>query len=537
MSVGSRLCTALNRPYSHYCRRCKTPLLSRWHGPTIAERWHKAGQFPDGRRLSPVPPDGQEPALGTTVCITHLQDLEGARPPGVLLEWKFIDGILAVHQGGGFMALVNPFSSLAGGGHRELPIWTHPEESLVEMVDATYEAQGFRPYPPVATRDRRYLFFSTPYAVFALDLCSLSGWAAGNRNADFHTLLDCTAESDLRIAAAPIPLGHTPYRVGILLYQASRNEYRWLVLDVPGGGVVRPRAGGESLVLPVRGTLPQFGCPCQVAVSGNQPIAQPTARGGREERRDGKTDAVIALSTTQGHWLWRFSDALAGKVDAMVRTWPAGDSAGTVCLDYHIEDRRRFSFPRQRVTETAHDGSGFEWYYQCSPGGIGAGQLEYYYVPLGTLAANLPTRAMRHAGALPLGPWRPPDSGRVSEMIFLDTTGDLYDCPSGVSPMNFFDILTDFNKIVGLWLDDPILMVLANDPAENRSHEITILSLRDRQRRIRAGRLRLRADPLVWARWLFTCQLDGANLAIYRSELPIVTPSEEEPKSDHEPRA
>jgi hypothetical protein len=120
--------------------------------------------------------------------------------------------------------------------------------------------------------------------------------------------------------------------------------------------------------------------------------------------------------------------------------------------------------------------------------------------------------------------------------------------------LNFVDILMDFNKIVGLWLDDPLLMVLANDSgperfdrpatpaggsglepfeepatlagdsAADRSYEITILSLRDRRQRIRAGQLQLRADPLVWARWLFTCRLDDASLAIYRSEIPIAKP-------------
>jgi len=503
---GSRPCTALNRPYSHHCRRCGAPLLSRRRARTIAERWRKAGQFDEADRLSSAPADRPGSALGETACVTQLQDLEGARPPRVLLEWKFVDGVLAVHQGGGFMALVNPFGNLTDDGHPQLPIWTQPEEPHVEVRDVPYEAQLFRPYPPSATSDRRYLFFSTPYAAFALDLCSLPGWAAGNRNADFRTLVDCTPGLDPRIAAAPIPLAQDPYRVGVLLYHAGRDEYRWLVRDVAGGSVARPQPGdGEGVVLPMHGS------PCQYALVG---------------------DRVIALSTNREHWLWRFSDALAGKADSMVCTWLAGDSGGTVCLDYHVQDRRRFSWARQNVcfNDPLLASDGFEWYYQSSPDGIQAGQLEYYYVPLGTLSAQLPTRATIHSGALPLGPWRPPGAGGMLEMLFLDAAGggELYRCPGGVAPLNFLDILMDFNKIVGLWLCDPLLTVLANDSTHEHCWEITILSLQERQQRIRAGQLRLRADPLVWARWLFTCQLDGANLAIYRTEIPIANLSEEE---------
>lgn len=501
---GSAPCAALNRPFSRFCRRCGSPLWSRRRGRTIAERWRLASRFDDAYRLSAQSP-ADEPALafGPPVNVIQLQDLDGARPPQVLLEWRFVDGVLAIHQGGGFMAVVNPFAGDDQGSSLGRPIWTQPEERHVELRDAAYEAQVFRPYPPAVTGDRRYLLFSTPYAAFALDLCSLPGWTAGSRGADFRTLVDCTSQPDFRLAAAPVPLSQDPHQVGLLLYGQTRGEYFWRVLDLARGPARPSPLNSETLV-----PLKMRGWPCQsVTVEGR----------------------VIALSTDRGHWVWRLSDAAAGKADAMVRTWPAGESTGTLFLDYHVGDRKRFWRARQRVCwENPLGGrDGFEWYYQVSPDGIRGGQLEYYFVPLSTLEAKLPTRAETHREATPIGPWRSPDSGNMMEMLFLDG-GTLYRSAGGVAQLGFLGLLMDPDEILSLWLDDPLLVVLSVDKVRSGCQQITVFSLRDQQQRIHEGGMRLAADPLVWSRWLFTCRREGARLAVCRTEIPIAETRSEE---------
>jgi hypothetical protein len=490
VACGAAGCTALNRPMSHFCRICGRDLFSRTKGPEIAQRWRDAAQFDYPWRLAPE-------GLGPPALVAELNHAPGYRPPHVLLEWTLLDGVLAIHQGGGFLAVTHPFAEAEEDASSPGLLWSQAEENYLTLPDIAYEADDFRPFPPTPTPDHRYLLFSTPYAVFALDLCSLPGWTVSSRSHDFRLLFQCLDRPEVRLAAAPIPLSTNPPQVGLLLYDAAREKYLWTLLNV---AAPENRTPAE-----VATVLPLEGAPCQHRIAAGQ---------------------AIAFSTDRGHWVWRIEDALESDPKPMRRTWPGPHGGGTLVLDQHVERRGYLTWSRQhleasRRTRDSREPSGaFEWCYQVIDDQTRRRRFQSYQVSLPGLEATFPTNPAKFAAAIPLGQrWL--DSLAETWFLGAEEDGQLYRRGPGVKELSPTRILTvDSNEIDGLQLADPLLTIVSRDSA-GAPQRISIYTLEDPRIPMTLEVLKLRADPLVWSNWLFTCETDGGELRIFRREIQI----------------
>ena len=494
-------CDALNRPFSRYCRHCRVDLFSRSQTVPVTRLWSEARRFGYAWQFPrSVRPEGIAAPLGPPVLVAKLgQLLQPER--SALLEWSFIDGVLAVHQGGGFVALIHPFFDLEGGHRAEGVFSQHRESQCVSIPAGSCQAETFRPYPPAVTADRRRAIFSTPYAVFVLDLDNLPGWAAVRAESDFRKVLDFTSRTELCVAAAPIPLGPESDKVGVLIWDRNAERYRWSVQEVAAGHAMAEPGSEADVGVP----LPLCGERCQCHLVG---------------------DDVVAISTTHEHWVWRCVDARQSRTQAMVRTWPpAGRQDGWLSLDRHVQDRTAFSWPRQQVLVSPGRGpiEGFDWYYQSARDAGAANSLEYYHLSLSGLAAQRPMGFSEAPAGLPIGPWRSPDSG-LEEMLFVESQrgGALYRQMPGrpcLTSLQGCSIVED--GIDSLRLDDPLVTVLSSDPETPGRRRITFYSLRHPGGAVQADKLPLVADPLVWSRWLLTCERNESGVCLFRRNLPI----------------
>ena len=437
--------------------------------------------------------------------LLDLESIPRLRPAKVLLEWTFVDGLIALHQGGAFMAMVNSFPSDTATE----PLWWRAEEERSSMRDMAYTAEWFRPYPPTVTSDRRCLYFSTPYAVWMLDLCSLPGWTVeGSAAVRFLNLLDSTDRLTWRIASPPVPLDESPRQAGVVLFHTEEQRHYWTVIDVPSNCDQRNSdASGEAAwqrIIP----LPLEGTKCQCSAVGQQ---------------------AIAFSTERGHWLWRWSDARALNTEAMLRTWQPRDGVHYVVLDQQVERRDDFTWRKQHIVldpgEGANSGraEGFEWFYQSSEDGHSPSYFETYHVSLGDLNFHLPARASHERAALPIGPSVNQDIG-LPEMLCLGAGrgGELYRHTGGSNLTTMILHTVDKNETNALRLVDPLLWILSRDEEHPEAKRLSLYTLRHTESRLRVPNLRLAADPLIWSRWLFTCEYRGHTICICRREVPTV---------------
>lgn len=495
---GAGGCEALNRPLSHFCRKCGRDLTSRSHGPTLAERWRDAAQFDYAWQLA-------SSELAAPLVTAHLENAAGFRSPEVLLQWTLIDGLLALHQGGGFVAVTHPFAGADESDadrHTLAPplLWSQPENGYVQLPDAPYRADLFRPYPPRVTGDRRYLLFSTPYAAFVLDRRTLPGWSVDGRHADFRTLFTWSEHPHLRLAAAPVPLSHAPHRAGLLLYNEQTRQHGWSVVELDDAGPL------PTLVVH---PLPMQGDHCQWLMVGDQ---------------------ALAISTEYEHWVWRLEDALQASVAEMARTWPRTESHARLVLDQDVANRQLFSWPLQHLATGARPHAwsekldGFEWCYQFEDADRGHRRFESYGVSLPDLSAKYPSTPAQHAGAIPLGPRWPVqgDDEGLSEFWFLsaDKEGRLYRRSPAVKSLEPTQVLTvPREEIQGLRFDDPLLTVVSIDA--DKTYRIKLFPVHRSGLAATAERLRLVADPLIWSNWLFTCERDENHVLVRRRRIVV----------------
>jgi hypothetical protein len=333
-----------------------------------------------------------------------------------------------------------------------------------------------------------------------LDLYGLRGWHY-QLGADVpRALFDYASCSELQIAAPPIPLGARSDQVGLILCNPRARpqpQYFWSVQSIAADN-----AGAKAPSAECR--LPLKGFPCQC-----RSIA----------------DQALAISTPNEHWLWRYSDAVRSDVAAMKQTWPKAKSRGRLILDKDVEDPGSLSWARQHVLLSGRPvgrPSGFEWYYQREEGDNR--YFDWYHVDLADLVAQDPISC---GGVVPIGTWLSPCRQREMLAIALGSAGRnsaLYSRPQGLIELNPVAtvLLPERNQIEGLSVCDPLVVLVVSDASVQGGRSILIYTLQAREAPMEVGGLDLAADPLLWSRWLFTCERNGRNVSVFRREIPIV---------------
>lgn len=526
-------CQELNRPYSRFCRHCgqsQQPAT----GTNVMKRWEEVQRFDfHWRHILNSPDDRQPRSLPiATSTIQELSSIKGFRQQKVLIEWAFIDGLLAIHQGGGFVALLHPFGDLAQNAQSTVN-WTRPEESLLQAQDYELphapdgDAEVFRPYPPCATADRKLVLFSSPYAVYVVKLGSLPGW---HYRAATQARVAWCADPALQtwlaappvLLTEPVPRGRSadrtpthPNRIGLLLYNSSQSTYEWRVLELDAArpeevGTTEPPASPA----PVSALLPLTGYPVQILISRDQ---------------------HLVFATRAGHWLWSTSDARRGETSSLLPL-PSRDERADMALDKEVETRSNFSWRNQHVLRRQEYESGrreeatrqhFELCYTRFRNGRYLVERRNIWPgdPQGTCAA-VPQVVFADRSARPLGDCVSADDASIREMLYLvDSAGELYRRPiSGGDPRPLGNVQTGrLTDVYGLRFHDPLLVIVRKDSADEARQEVELRSVRTPECRAFAVGLSLRSDPIPWSNFLFTCEETKMGVAVVRREYAVET--------------
>lgn len=208
-------CRSLCRPFSRFCRQCGRTQSEENESPGEV-RWSAFLQFDRPWRFPNSESIPDEPQT-----VLDLQQIEGYLSPQGLLAFTWIDGMLALHQAGGFAAIVHPFAEKAKHhGHSPL-CWSALDPYRVRN---SRELNEIRAYPPLVTHDRKFVLFSSPNSCFGVTTSALPGWGVSGQAESFVVLDDRLLAED-ELAAPPVSLSlasgedvsSAPCRIGCLL--------------------------------------------------------------------------------------------------------------------------------------------------------------------------------------------------------------------------------------------------------------------------------------------------------------------------------
>ena len=392
----------------------------------------------------------------------------------------------------------------------------------------------WRAWPfPIATADRKHVIFSNPFAVISVQLGSLPGW---HHRAESHASVKWLASSSMEtwLAAAPVPLTSqpapiprdprhhqepVPNRVGLLLFDSRTKRHVWKVLgldDDPASEGRTAVGGGElptdEIVVPITGDSVQILF---------------------------FRDQYLVFATPAGHWLWSVEDALRGDVSTveslLTDTPDTNPDSSDIVLDAEVQTRSVFSWKNQHLLkrhdhETSRRGESTREHFELCYTRFRNGRYDAWRRsiwpgdPKGT--RKVPAQLVfRDRPARPLGDWISFDDDGTREMLFLvDSAGELYRRPiTGGDPRPMGNIQTGkMTDISGFRFHDPLLVVVrkdsSNDASNNAMYAVELRSLRHPERRAIAEKLLLRADPLPWSNFLFTCEETPRGLCVIRRE-------------------
>ncbi len=305
-------------------------------------------------------------------------------------------------------------------------------------------------------------------------------------------------DRQVTLLTAPIPLPKS--RIGLLVRGPESAEFKWLVWD---------------LKAPTRNDA-------DVATKIND--APATAIRGDDCQRDILESRIIAFSTRLGHWVWDLARAGAGEVTAIKDTWPRPPSA-----KYSIPMGQRWQAISMQWDEDRTELVGFDWYFQAAQGDGGGGinQTYYYTVKLNGLVPNDHTVLMPTKEAVPFGV-RPNPAGtpkvlfRVGDGLYLgDGQSQRY--------VQFPGVLDP--RVVTCQLHGP-LVLMQGEQAASSLRFFRLFSLTDQTAKaetflkheedLEGADLklnRIRSQPLLWSRWLFTVEEHNGILGVRRREI------------------
>jgi hypothetical protein len=443
-----KACQSWNRSFVRFCRRCGQDLRG------------SSGVWDELRTANPA---GGPTAIGPPEVVADLSDLDG--PPNSRshrVAISAVQGFLAVHQAGGFVALVRPFSATEGGlaySFRE------PETSPAALPA----------YAPSILPGGRLLLLADRRGVSVIDLwdTDISAAARTGRGPNRFT-------PPGPIAWEPIALGES--KVGLVL--GTPNSYSWLVWE-PGKSAPAMKPFKDKIT----------GGLCEAALVA------------------GKT---LAFATPDGHWAWRIEDAEARRVDEIRETWKAGAEGvdASVEIDSRADKPENFAIPSQ-VFLSSTPGGPFYWHFRTTDG-----RARSY-----RLAADLSTDdRFEFEGTSPVGVAVRPGQKRPS-MIF-EQNNRLFeerDIKGRLSPCQ---VSLPGEGRAGLQLVGTLIVTIGNRRGGSRSRPIEVQSLWEGRAPIRTEDIPgLSSDPFVWSGHMFTVERPGDDkLTLVRRAL--IAPSE-----------
>jgi hypothetical protein len=440
-----------------------------YEAETANPLWAAAGRpVIDDLAATPAPPER----------VVELSQFWSYRTPRSKLTMQLLDGLLAVHQAGSFVAILHPFQSLQGhdSGARG------PLLEREDRVEAPADACSFLPQK---MSDHRHFLFSSPYALYAVDVSSLRDFSSSREREQWHLLVDSSDEKSPKLACRPLPLDEARLA---LISQRNDGQYLWCVLDLREQVQRRPLRDLSDVSVPI----PLMGAKCHVENILGQ---------------------CLAFATTEGHWVWRHADAANCKIDALHRTIGGDPGHQQLLPNRHDERGYEFHFLRHFVQAEARASrpSRFEWYYTQAD--VPIHQLWCYRVDCQTLDTTNPCCLDDYHGVVPLGP-----CGEFQRVLFCGNRRLFFEQGLQLRPVPEHGQIEDIERAAGAVFCDPVLVVI--EPASGKEWSLTIRSIHRPNQRLALNLPPIMADPLVWSRWLFTIERgDGGTLVLNRRDL------------------
>lgn len=550
----SEKCKALNRPFTQFCRHCGEYGSLKSYRIDVARRWSEVERFDfDWKFKQSDPSEGRESQAAHTATVLNLNEQRGCVEPEVLLEMRIIDGVLAVHQGGGFLALIHPFGDLASDNDAGLDenrrenrtvVWAESEQTILQNNGhslpslSTTDATWFRPFSPLATPDGRYIIFSTPYAAISVDTASLPGWNSGS-GTKYRTLGFWEAPEALtQLAATPVPLteqprpansvlGRTPLpvsenRIGFLLQNRSDQSWWWCV-ETPGFDA--DEADNSALTNPGQRCV-------QIPLKGNN--AQILTL----------ENKFIVFATEQGHWLWTYSAAVESRVESieLLGANAADQVIRKIVLDSNVTDRNFFRKRYQHIyssrIEHRRSIESFEVAYPCHDLGssiTGTEVRQVWSKDLERTRSRKPITLGRGKQAFPLGAWLSSSDQLTELLLLVGQEGAIHHRNTAENTSTPLQNLLAGNYIDGLQFQDPLLILVCPDKVNPVEQKVELRSLRYPKGVAVVPGVSLRADPFVWSHFLFTVEIDRNKLILNRREFRIHSSGTNSHLNDREP--
>ena len=491
-------CGCLNRPYMLFCRRCQDDMLDRGWTGTSEELWQQAS-----RASLETDATGEEAdeagergslrirsvgAAGPPETVFVLSELHAYERHPSMLAMSFIKGLLAIHQAGGALALVHPFSGAPNPPGTEAT----PHTVLFEAKDPTKYRRTCRPFAPQEMSDHRHIVFATASSVYAVNVWSLRDWACREERPRHFQVVDCCETGAPQLTTAPIPLGGS---VLGLISSAGGGEYLWTTLDLKQ---VADNGRIENLAAVSR-RLPVGGDSCQAELVGKN---------------------HVAIYSPQGHWVWRVGDAQASDCSKLKQTLDPGTRR--LLMHRHDGDPNEFRSLRhfRFLPKSAHRAAtAFTWYYKHEDRPYDP--LWCYDVDLQTLKSTRSTPLDDRIGTVPLGDHQ--DSGGLRRVVFCRGKKLCVDKGLRLEDLPEQGQIEDVEQESGFVFADPLLGTLgANHSAHAPSPwQLTVRSINHANWHLTVDLPKLLSDPLIWSRWLFTVELgqDRQSMLLNRRDL------------------
>jgi hypothetical protein len=212
---------------------------------------------------------------------------------------------------------------------------------------------------------------------------------------------------------------------------------------------------------------------------------------------------TLVLATPEGHWAWKVEDALAGRVEAIRRTWRAADAGAEVraAIDRRAENQEAFANPGQVFLEGA-PGEPFYWHFRTDDG-----RARSYRVNPADLAVD---DRFEYDGLAPVGLAVRPGQDRPS--LIFERSDELFEERVIRGRLAPCQVTLPGEGRAGLQLVATLIVTIGNARGDARARQIEIQSLWGGRPPIRVDEVPgLASDPFVWSGHVFTVERPGEN--------------------------
>lgn len=328
-------CKVVNRPFTRFCVLCGQSQWDMDGQLDAGQLWQRAAEFDRSWRFIESTP----PVMRTVHTLSRRIFRPGVERP----TWIIGDGVIFLHQGGRGVAAVHAFGDLANRSEamaiEESELFHPPGEWRLHVSEKLINFQ--RPYPPLLSKNRMHLVYSTPYGVATMSPGLLEGWCTEKGKHSPRTVLDLGQQDPATgrlswLAAQPVLLDRTTSGrcdcwLGLLLATATvRNSsvlnltYAWHVVNA--SQLAEPLRGVPEDAVPLSMTGDHF----QIEFLGS---------------------IGLLFATNRGLWLWpvpRTDDPKPWDPQSLIQVWSQPGATGhervEIVLDQQIRERNYLSW-------------------------------------------------------------------------------------------------------------------------------------------------------------------------------------------------